>query len=133
MDRRGRIIIDPQTWLEVDVPDFATDVEAIERSRRQTRGAVQTVRMEPDFGRVLPLWPTDIEAATVIERRLPDNVRHRLMLWQEKFEEGYIVAAAWRSETLRVAWLAQGELLFSVVYEKLWSDFEVIPSFRRWA
>ncbi|MDD7929627.1 hypothetical protein [Microbacterium thalli] len=130
MGRRRRIIVDPQTWLEVEVPDFATDVEALERSRRLSRGAVQSVRMEPDYGLVLPLWPADIEATTDIERRLPDDIVRGLMLWQAKFEDGYVVATAWRSDMLRNEWLAQGERLFAVVHEILWSDFEVLPSFR---
>lgn len=130
MNSRGRIIVDPQTWLEIEVPDFATDVEALERSRRLSRGAVQSVRMAPDYGLVLPLWPADTEATSDIERRLPDDTVRGLMLWQARFEDGYIVATGWRSEALRNEWLAQGERLFGVVHEILWSDFDVVPSFR---
>lgn len=126
-----RTIVDPQTWLEVIVPDFATDEEALERSRRQGAGGIYTVKMEPDYGGYLPLWPEDSRAMEVIVQRLPEDVVQDLALWQRRFEEGYVVATAWRSDEHRSAWLEQGERLFAVVEEALWSDFDVLPSFRR--
>lgn len=126
-----RTFVDPQTWLEVIVPEFATDEEALERSRRQGSGGIQTVKMEPDYGRYLPLWPEDSRAMEIITQRLPDDVVQDLVLWQKRFQEGYVVATAWRSDAHRSEWLEQGERLFTVVEEALWSDFDVIPSFRR--
>lgn len=125
-----RTIADPQTWLEVIVPEFATDEEAVDRSRRRAAGAVRTVRMEPEYGCVVPLWPEDTGAMEDVARRLPEDVVRDLMLWQERFEEGYVFPTAWRSDEHRSEWLEQGERLFIVVEEALWSDFDVIPSFR---
>lgn len=95
-----RTIVDPQTWLEVIVPDFATDEDG-------SSGAVED-----------------------IARRLPEDVVRDLMVWQERFEAGYVFPTGWRSDGHRSEWLEQGERLFTVVENALWSDFDVIPSFR---
>ncbi|WP_323986942.1 hypothetical protein [Microbacterium plantarum] len=126
-----RTIVDPQTWLEVIVPDFATDEEALDRSRRREAGGVPAVKMEPDYGCIFPLWPESSGAVEDIARRLPEDVVRDLMLWQGRFEAGYVFPTGWRSDGHRSEWLEQGERLFTVVEKALWSDFDVIPSFRR--
>lgn len=112
------------------MPEFASDDEAIARSRRRSAGQVADVRMMPDYGCSLPLWVVGDAAKALLNQRLSAEMVRDLRMWHEQWEAGDVYDTGWRSAELRDAWLAEGERLFERVERMLWSDFDVVPVFR---
>ncbi|MDQ1217723.1 hypothetical protein [Microbacterium arborescens] len=126
-------VVDPHTWLNIPVPSFATPDQAIERARRMERGEIAYVRMEVDYGCVLPLWPADDRARAIIENQLNSSLRGELEEWQHDWESSFVHPSGWRSEGERDRWLSKGEAIFCDLRIALWQSVEIIPAFRRMA
>lgn len=128
-----RVIVDPTTSVEVEVPRFASDERALRRSRRAANGDVGRLRLEPDFGCILPLWGHEGQASELAEELLPAGLHADLTAWQREWESSYIFPTGWVAEDARVTWARRGEELYGHLLEAVWDDYEVEPGFRRLA
>ncbi|MEV8271906.1 hypothetical protein [Microbacterium sp. NPDC077184] len=126
-----RVIVDPTTFVEVEVPPFASDERALRRSRRAANGELGWLRLEPDFGCILPLWSRDGQASELAEELLPAGLRTDLVAWQREWEFSYIYPRGWSAEDARITWSRHGEELYTRLLEEVWDDYEVEPGFRR--
>lgn len=128
-----RIITGPETSMEVVVPDFVSDVLAVDRARRLARGEILRLRMEPEFGCVLPLWD---EGGPVVDMRsdqLEPSLRVELERWQQHWESAFVFPDGWVSEDEHASWSAEGESIFQRLEAALWLKYEVVAGFRRMA
>lgn len=128
-----RVIVDPTTSLEVEVPSFASDERALRRARRVAREALGHLRLEPGYGCVLPLWSRDGQASELAEELLSAGLRADLEAWQRTWESSYIFPTGWVSDDARMTWSRRGEELYLRLLQEVWDDYEVEPGFRRMA
>lgn len=129
--KAARIIVDPETSIEVWVPDFATDAQAILRARRIQVGEIPALQLAPEYGCVLPLWDEGGPAIQIARERLPRSLRRKLEQWQQDWEFAFVFPDGWASEEARGAWAAAGEDLYTRLEEQLWDVYVIDPTFRR--
>lgn len=129
--QQPRVIVDPETSLEVEVPTFVSDEQAIERARRVAKGEIGVLRMEPEFGCVLPLWDEEGPAQDLEPTELPTALRLDLERWHRRWENGYTFPGGWTSDDEQIAWSTEGERLFRRLEEALWTRYTIEPTFRR--
>jgi hypothetical protein len=126
----SRTIIDPVTWMELEVPAYATDESALRKAQRRREGALPVLILEPDFGCVFPLWidgaPTDPVLSDV-----PTSLQADLRSWLTIWEQGFNFETGWRASAPRIKWAQQGEELFRRLSRELWEVADVLPAFRK--
>lgn len=127
----NRFIVDPETSVEIEVPDFASVESALAKERRRRAGKILSLTLSPDHGCVVPLWSGGEPVADLDALMLPEEVRLALLRWQQRWEEQYDLEIGWRSEAARRAWLIDGEAVFDRLSVLLWESADVIPDFRR--
>lgn len=126
----ARIIIDPVTWLEVEVPIYATDTAAIEKEHRRREGRISSLILEPEYGCGVPLWdrsgPVDLESYGV-SRKLRDDLSAWLSFWEDNFHYEH----GWASAVSRKEWSERGEDLYGRLCREVWELADVKPEFRK--
>lgn len=122
--------IDPLTSTEVDVPPFATAEEAILRNRRLDAGEVVRLKMLPEHGSTAYLWHERFGPVDISDRIEP-SLHQAASEWAEQFGNWFDPFEGWRRTGISAEWHAAGNLLWGRLYEDLWSDYEVAPSFRK--
>lgn len=120
--------IDPQTWVEVPVPSFATADEAIARHRMLTDGTILTVEMKPEFGGVTGIWHRS-DGEIGLDGEVPDDLLMHLMSWHTYWTDRYDPITGWVAGSEADWWLAQGHRLSRSLQEQLWWRYEIIDRF----
>ena len=69
--------------------------ERIASSYRRLRGSERTIRMAPDYGVEVPLWPQADETDDLV----PEDLLHRLMAWQTFWESHHHFERGWDWES----------------------------------
>lgn len=126
-----RVIVDPTTSLEVEVPDFATDQEALERHRRLLAGQIPEVEIYPEVGTTDVLWGIGIGPSSVREYGVTDALADEADAWQRWWSRGSDPQTGWFDPVEESAWLSEGERIWHLLHQKLWWHFDVVPAFRR--
>ena len=92
---------------------------------RRLRGDDRTIRLAPDYGVEVPLWPQADETDALI----PETLLARLIAWQAEWSSHFHYEAGWDSDAVRTQWERDGAKLAAEVREalpkgmKLKSDF----------
>lgn len=126
-----RVIVDPATSLEVVVPPFASDERALVRARRLARGELGHLRLEPEYGCILPLWGPGGQASDLANQLLSTKLCDALTEWHRIWEASFIFPTGWVSDDARSRWLLRGEELYLQLLLEVWDDYEIDPGFRR--
>ena len=80
------------------------------------------IRMAPDWGAEVPLWPQSDDT----DRLIPAPLLARLVLWQEVFLNNYTLDEWWRSIESKERWEATAEELEPEVREALRGKAELV-------
>jgi hypothetical protein len=108
-----RIAYSPLTGNWVDATPSTR--ERIAASVRRLRGSERTIRMAPDYGVEVPLWPQADETAALV----PEDLLQRLMAWQAFWESHHDYERGWDSEDARTSWRKDGAVLAAEVKNAL--------------
>jgi hypothetical protein len=84
------------------------------RIRRMT-GSERTIRMAPDYGVEVPLWPQADETDALV----PDDLLHKLISWQAYWESHHSWDRGWDSEDSMARWRKEGSALAAEVKDAL--------------
>jgi hypothetical protein len=79
------------------------------------RGADHTIRMAPDYGVDVPLWPRADETDELV----PEDLLRRLMEWQTYWDHHHQFERGWDSDESRVRWRKEGADLASELKDVL--------------
>lgn len=129
----SRRIVDPETYVELEAPAFASDDEVILREGRRRVGGIQTLELRPEIGCVVPIW--SIPGGPVVDLQsigVPKTVEVELKSWLRTWEDNFRYDIGWSTPTVQSNWIEVGEELYARLYRLLWGRFELQPAFRGW-
>ncbi|WP_402843878.1 hypothetical protein [Microbacterium sp. GXS0129] len=126
--QRKEWTVDPQSWVEVPVPAFATADEAIARHRLLADGTIVTVEMKPEYGGVTGIWHRG-DGEIGLDGEVPDELRIRLMMWHTYWTDRFDPITGWVAGSHAAWWLAEGRRLHGLLQEQLWWRFEILDRF----
>jgi hypothetical protein len=102
-----------QEPLDRGIKPRSTARERILQLVRRFQGADHTIRLAPDYGASLPLWPG--QKAGEPEEFLPRELLGRLSEWQRYWEIHHDYSSGWDSEEAQSRWQSDGAILVSDV------------------
>jgi len=122
---RKKLIVDPDDFVEIEVPSFSDEDRAIRRSRRERRGELPTLEIGPSFeGPISGLRGVSLSSI------LPPPTCSAVQEWQEHWELHWSLERGWQSPEARIASQMAGESLYPALLEALWDDYILVPRFR---
>jgi hypothetical protein len=101
--------------------------ERISRLRRRLRGRDHTIRLAPDYGASLPLWPG--EKAGDPEEYLPPELLNRLSGWQRYWDSHHDYQSGWDSKDAQARWKLEGQVLADEIRSALPSGVKLRVDF----
>ena len=80
------------------------------------------LRLSPEYGGALPLWPQWDHP----ERLIPRELFVKLMAWQELFDSNFDSETGWRSEDAKTRWAAEAIGMETELRDALAGKAEVV-------
>ncbi|MDR5701702.1 hypothetical protein [Agromyces aerolatus] len=124
-------IVDPESQVELWVPEYATPESVIVRESMRRDGTLTVVRVFPEWGTESPLWVSGPDDGVIrAEPALSEALRVALQSWVERWRTDFDVFSGWSSAERRESWFREGDLLASRLQQELWDFAEIVPEFR---
>ena len=92
---------------------------------RKLRGGDRTIRLAPDYGVDVPLWPQSDET----ESKFPEELIQRLVVWQDFWESNHSWDRGWVSEESCAQWMHDGTILAADLRKALPPRWKLISDF----
>lgn len=123
-----RVVIDPETQVEVMVPEFATPDAVLRRERLRRAGGLRRLRFAPDWGHPWPLWLIGSEPfnASPADLGLSEELAAEIRRWHDEWLEHFDPFAGWKPGSSLDAWERRGEAIRAGLERELFDSTELV-------
>ena len=125
-------VVDPETQVEVWVPEYATPDGALRREELRRDGRLATVRLVPEYGHPWPLWLEGSEPynATPEDLGLSAELTAELRAWYDEWFAYRDPFTGWMEGHDAGPWNRKRVELRDRVAREVWEFAEVIDDAR---
>ncbi len=125
----SKIIIDPDTQCEIEVPEYSSEEQALDRARRIASGSMPVIRMFPEIGSPIPLWGDRGPLLDWEELGITPELHSALLSWQATWEAQCHYERGWTHQQDFSEWRTAGDLLYERLTQALWTTAAVCPEY----
>lgn len=115
-------VVDPDTQVELDVPEWTTPELAIERASRERAGLLMRLHLFPEWGVTWPVWEVGGDEVGRGRLELSNELTRDLLLWAAFREERLSIESGWSSDSDRDWWMQYGHDLEERLQREAWDS-----------